>query len=61
MDTISETFTDLVDKLQAWLEGVIITLPNLIIAAVAVVVFAFASGWIRRLVARVLLGFTKNR
>ncbi len=51
---LSETFGDLVDKLQGWLEQLILLLPNLVAAILIVVVTVFAARFIRRGVKGVL-------
>ncbi|MDX1532065.1 MAG: mechanosensitive ion channel [Rhodothermales bacterium] len=51
---LSGIFGDLVDKLEGWVEGLILLLPNFVAAAILVVVFALLAKGVRRVVHGVL-------
>lgn len=51
---LNATFTDLVDKLQGWLEGLILLLPNLLVATLIVLVTVFVARGVRRVVRNLL-------
>lgn len=45
---LTATFSDLVDKMQGWIEGLILLLPNLIAALLIVLVTVFVARLVRR-------------
>ncbi len=47
---LNQTFNLLVDKLQGWLDALILALPNLVAAVLIVIGFAFAARLVRRLI-----------
>jgi len=51
---LTATFADLVDKLQGWVEGLILLLPNFIAAVLIVLIAGFAARLARRAVRGVL-------
>ncbi len=56
---LTETFGDLADKMQGWLEQLILLLPNLVAAVLIVIVTVFVSRLVRRVV-KGLLGRTSS-
>jgi small conductance mechanosensitive channel len=54
----NETLQSVVDKLEGWLEGLILMLPNLVAAVLVVLVFALLARLARRVLQRVMERFS---
>ena len=61
MINLQEALSHLQKKLQSWMEGFILILPNLFIAALILVVTHFISKILQRLVKNVLRRFVRNQ
>lgn len=59
--TIEEAYSQLIDKLQGWLETAVNMLPNLVVAILVVIIFYAIGKALRRAVNRVLHKTTHNK
>ncbi len=55
-----ESITHLIDKLKGWMDGLIVALPNIILAVIILVAAFFASSYIKRSVQKVMRRFSHN-
>ncbi|MFW5685621.1 MAG: mechanosensitive ion channel family protein [Spirochaetota bacterium] len=60
MDSFPDIASTFVERAQAWVETLITTLPNLIVATVVVMLFGALSSLARRLVTRLIARITHN-
>jgi small conductance mechanosensitive channel len=60
VDDISAFVAILIEKPQAWLAALITSLPNLVVAVIAILVFGFSSRWVKRATTGVLARVTRN-
>lgn len=58
---LTSLFEDLMDKLYGWLSAVVTMLPNMVVAALVLVGFGFASRWIGRAASRALQHVISNQ
>lgn len=58
---LSESYTNVVEKLTAWLNAIIINLPNVVIAVAVALLAYMISGYIRKLSVKSVSKFTSNR
>lgn len=57
---IEHSFNNLVEKLQSWLDSIIVMLPNFILSLIIIVGAYFLSKVIRKLIIRLLARFSNN-
>lgn len=60
MEQFTESFNNLIAKLQGWLDGIIVSLPNIILAIVVMVMAYFASRYVKKYVQKLLIKTTRN-
>ena len=58
--TISDSISELWDKLDGWLDAIILKIPNFILALLVMVVFYFLANSIKKIMLRVLLKKVKQ-
>lgn len=57
---IQDAFSQLIEKLQGWLNDFILLLPNLILAILVLIIVIFLSRWIKRVALRFLNRYFHN-
>lgn len=60
-DKFQVTYDKLKDKIFDWLEGIIVMLPNLLIALIVVVLTVFVSRFIRKIARKAVSKITRNK
>ena len=58
LDKFNDSLNNLVDKLESWLNGIIVIIPNLVLAAVVLTLGIFLSRYVSRYVSKAIRRFS---
>ena len=58
---LNKAYQLIVQKLEGWLHDLIRLLPNILSAAVVLVIGIFIAGWIRKLAAKIIAKISHNQ
>ncbi|GAB5418513.1 MAG: small-conductance mechanosensitive channel MscS [Crocinitomicaceae bacterium] len=61
MKGITEVFNEMWDKLYGWVEGLILILPNLVVAIIVMIVFVFLARYSKKVVLRLIEKVSGNQ
>lgn len=60
MEQFNESFNNLVDKLEGWLNNIIIAVPNIILAAIVLAIGIFLARYVNKYVQKIIRRFSNH-